>query len=272
MLKYINVCYNPDKMLWSYEETHDQKVKETQELSKYTQESLGKLLEHIGSMPEELKKIYEKLYIFLNIEDFTKDEVIKAQSELHANHIKLSWAEYKDNKEAQAAIKIYDVIFLDPRSSVNEAVSTITKMFDDKDITMWIKNKISLSLRKYFLSNMVYDVFDFVDVYKINDLELKEISNKLMWYKRKSKLSIEDYETLISYQSILNWIKYKNNKNADVLKDIISKIFNYDEDTLYKIDLLKWVEISNKLYEKYQWKYNFEVVNDDWKFIEYISF
>ena len=251
--KYINVCYGIDKIWWSYEKTDD-KIKESKEVSKKASETLQKLLENIGPMPEYLEKIYKGLDTFLKIDNFSSDEAIQMQDKLINEQRKLLWPKYNNLEEAQEAIKIYNVIFLEQDASVEEAVDTISKVFDDKDIPQSIKLKLAKSLRN-ILPHMVTKTPSLIDIEGSTlDDGLKDIYNNLKNYNWEIP-SIEDYNKLVSYQDILYSPKYRNNKNVYILQGVISELMWIYNPML---DVWKWIEISNGLIKKYP-NYNWEL-------------
>ncbi len=266
--KSISTYYWLDKVS-SYEQTPsniDGNNKEYNDVSEKTQESLWRLLDNIWPLSKELESIYRSIDSFLNIENFSKNEIVSTQIELANEHYKLLWPEYVNKKEAQEAIKIYDFIFMDPRSSAEEIVNIVSKVFDDKDIPLWIKYKLSKSLREYYLSHMVYDLTSFDNIDKNNlDKTLTKIYKDLKDYQSKD-LSIDDYNKLMSYEKILHSPTYKNNANAHNLQYILSDI-TYPWSVPYLQDIWKWNKIYKQLVEKWYSKYWFK--DKSWDVIEY---
>lgn len=284
--KYINVFYNIDSIPSSYDAQSGKKeqyiksktwnkiieqftlniannevyeiwwwTKEKAESLENTTESLKKLLDTI-TPNKQLKGIYTALDTFFKTDKFSLEKATYIKSKLNDNWRKLLWPEYKNDPKAKEAIKIYEVIFLPLDVSVNDAVKIISEVFDDKNIPKWIKLKLVKYLGEWVLPYMITKTPWFEDIdYSQLDSELKKIYNQLIKYKWKS-LSLEDHNKLFSLQDTLYSPKYKNNKNAQVLGDIISEyLLTYTS----MLDAWKWIKILNKLIKKYP-NYNWYLV------------
>lgn len=161
--------------LWN---SFDTNIDRWQEIKEQTKNSLWWLKNEIFKNLEwfkdkNLEKINNDLVKFLDAENISLEDyntMLEYQQSLYS-------PKYKDNTKAIELRNIIDVLTLFSDSSKEEIISTISRVYDDKNISKFTKIKLAKALRNnyfWYLSDNTEDVW-----YKSNPLKWVEVANQL---------------------------------------------------------------------------------------------
>ena len=161
--------------LWN---SFDTNIDRWQEIKEQTKNSLWWLKNEIFKNLEwfkdkNLEKINNDLVKFLDAENISLEDyntMLEYQQSLYS-------PKYKDNTKAIELRNIIDVLTLFSDSSKEEIISTISRVYDDKNISKFTKIKLAKALRNnyfWYLSDNTEDGW-----YVSNPLKWVEVSNQL---------------------------------------------------------------------------------------------
>jgi len=177
--------------LWSSYEKHDKlhvkdKQKEIINNSKWWLDSLRQwiLTKLSENLNPKLESIRNDIIKFLSSDKFT----LKDNSKFFDYQNILYSSKYENNKIAIEYRKVIDILTLPWDVSVDDAVDTISKVFEDKDITKSTKIRLAKCLRE----NFFWDLGDSLgDKYIKNPWKWVDIVNNLT--QKFPQYNFDDY-------------------------------------------------------------------------------
>jgi len=246
---------------------------ESEQISELGKQFKEEIASNLETRDEKLTEIYNDLEDLLKevelnnwaLADGYYDKVLEIQQTLYS-------PKYKDNPEAQRAIKLVNILALPGDVSVAEAVTTISTALDDPKISFLNKQRLVKFIKENFILDLAENLWD--GQYTMDYEKWVKIARKLI---EKYPDKFKDFEKVInvlelrwdiSIEKIINTISkvFDDEKISPLIKEKVS-LFLKENYLWYLSDFEKGIEISNKLTEKYP-EYDFEnfmlVADPEW--------